>query len=80
MARWIPVVATLGLLCVMILPTPGILGVIIGASCVVVIGISVMLFVLDRIATRILNWRPRWRRYQTIKVRNVHSNSGMARK
>lgn len=81
MKNWVPLTALFGLICVMIIPSLGIWGLIIGSSCLLAIlawGIS---WVLDRTVTPVLA------RLQAFKARKakagrraVHSGSGMARK
>ncbi|MCJ2084452.1 hypothetical protein MKK88_00380 [Methylobacterium sp. E-005] len=82
MAKWIPGAAVFGLLCLMIIPAPGIWGVLIGAACVLAIVGSLFMLVLDRVATAILAWRARAK--QTSKpsrrTRVVHAGPGMIRK
>ena len=51
MAKWIPGAAVFGLLCLMIIPAPGIWGVLIGAACVLAIVGSLCMLLLDRVAT-----------------------------
>lgn len=80
MAKWIPGVATFGLLCLMIIPAPGIWGVLIGGICALAIIISAALWMLDLVATRILVWRDRVRSRPSARRRAVHAGSGMAKK
>ncbi|MDP4005546.1 hypothetical protein [Methylobacterium sp. NEAU K] len=80
MAKWIPGAAVFGLLCLMIIPAPGIWGVLIGAICVLAIVVSLSLFLLDRAATGILAWRARVRAKGRSRGRAVHAGSGMTRK
>ncbi|MDF2597524.1 MAG: hypothetical protein K0Q54_347 [Methylobacterium brachiatum] len=82
MARWIPGAAVFGLLCLMIIPAPGIWGVLIGAVCVLAIIGSLSLLLLDRVATGILAWRARRqsKRRSRVRGRVVHAGSGMSRK
>ena len=80
MAKWIPGVATFGLLCLMIIPAPGIWGVLIGGVCALAILVSAALWMLDQMASRILTWRDRRRSRQTGRRRAVHAGSGMAKK
>ncbi len=79
MAKWIPGAAVFGLMCLMIIPAPGIWGVLIGAVCVLAIVGSLCMLLLDRIATAILAWRARMRTHAW-PVRAVHAGSGMTRK
>lgn len=80
MAKWIPGAAVFGLLCLMIIPAPGIWGVLIGATCVLAIVVSLCMLVLDRMATRFLAWRERVRQARRNRARAVHAGSGMVRK
>lgn len=75
MAKWIPDAALLGLLCLMIIPAPGIWGVLIGGACVLAIAVSLFMLFIDWMATRILAWRKHARR-----SRAVDTHSGMTRK
>ncbi|MCJ2050519.1 hypothetical protein [Methylobacterium sp. J-070] len=78
MAKWIPGAAVFGLMCLMIIPAPGIWGVLIGAVCVLAIVGSLCMLLLDRIATTILAWRARQAGGR--RARAVHAGSGMTRK
>ncbi|WP_336489797.1 hypothetical protein [Methylobacterium nigriterrae] len=69
--------ASFGLLCLMIIPAPGIWGVLIGCTCALAIVISAALWLLDRMASGLLNWRERLRAKGR---RAVHAGSGIARK
>ncbi|MCJ2064636.1 hypothetical protein MKK63_18225 [Methylobacterium sp. J-088] len=82
MAKWIPGAAVFGLLCLMIIPAPGIWGVLIGATCVLAIIGSLFMLVLDRVATALLAWRARraTRLTQSRRTQVVHAGSGMTRK
>lgn len=88
MAKWIPGAAVFGLLCLMIIPAPGIWGVLIGAACVLAIVGSLFMLVLDRVATAILAWRARARgtgakragAKPSHRTRVVHAGPGMTRK
>ncbi|WP_305527244.1 hypothetical protein [Methylobacterium amylolyticum] len=82
MAMWISGLAVFGLLCLMILPAPGIWGVLIGGVCILTIAVSAVLFVLDRAATGALGWveRVRARRRRHGRRRAIHAGSGIARK
>ncbi len=82
MAKWIPGAAVFGLLCLMIIPAPGIWGVLIGATCVLAILGSLFMLVLDRVATALLAWRARraTRPTQARRTQVVHAGSGMSRK
>jgi hypothetical protein len=83
MAKWIPGAAVFGLLCLMIIPAPGIWGVLIGAACVLAIVGSLFMLVLDRVATALLAWRARVERARakpSRRTRVVHAGPGMTRK
>ncbi|MEL6064804.1 MULTISPECIES: hypothetical protein [unclassified Methylobacterium] len=82
MAKWIPGAAVFGLLCLMLIPAPGIWGVLIGGACVLAIVGSLFMLFLDRVATAILVWRARAKlpSKQPRRTRVVHAGSGMARK
>ena len=81
MKRWIPVTAVVGLVCLMIIPTPGILGICIGAVCLLAIIATIFVHLLDKASTRILTWheaRRKRRRWSHRRV--IHAQSGMVRK
>jgi O-antigen/teichoic acid export membrane protein len=80
MAKWVPGAAVFGLLCLLIIPAPGIWGVLIGALCVLAIVVSLSVLLLDRIATAILAWRARVRAKRPSRRRAVHAGSGISRK
>ena len=81
MARWIPVTAVFGLLCLMIIPTPGILGICIGAVCLMTIIATVVVHLLDKASARILVWHESYRKqWLKNRQRSIHAQSGMARK
>lgn len=81
MPKWVPAVATIGLICLMILPTPGVLGLIIGTVCALAIVASAVMWLLDRMAARILGWLAAMRQASARRVRrDVHPGSGIARK
>jgi hypothetical protein len=80
MAKWIPGAAVFGLLCLMIIPAPGIWGVLIGATCVLAIIGSLCMLLLDRTATAILAWRERMRERRLGRARAVHAGCGITRK
>lgn len=84
MATWIPGAAVFGLLCLMIIPAPGIWGVLIGGACVLAIVGSLCMLLLDRTATALLAWRGAWRARTRpahgSRSRVVHAGSGMTRK
>lgn len=74
MTKWIPVVASFGLICLMVLPTPGILGLVIGTSCALAILAWGALWLLDRAADRVILFGSRLR----VRRRAVHAGSGIA--
>lgn len=80
MSKWVPAVAVVGLVCLMVIPAPGVLGVVIGAGCVLAIALSAIMFLLDRLATRLiaLGQRIRSSLFSQDK-RAVHKHSGTAR-
>ncbi|MCJ2073304.1 hypothetical protein MKK75_31720 [Methylobacterium sp. J-030] len=82
MAKWIPGAAVFGLLCLMIIPAPGIWGVLIGAACVLAIVGSLFMLFLDRTASALLAWRERARQpsRQPRRGRVVHAGPGLTRK
>lgn len=84
MAKWIPGAAVFGLLCLMIIPAPGIWGVLIGAACVLAIVGSLFMLFLDRVATALLMWRAGQRQRQGQgkgrRARVVHAGPGLTRK
>ena len=82
MPKRVPAVATIGLICLMILPTPGVLGLIIGTVCALAIVASAVMWLLDRMATRILGWLAaiRGASAQRRPRRDVHAGSGLAKK
>lgn len=80
MAKWIPGAAVFGLLCLMIIPAPGIWGVLIGAACVLAIVGSLCMLALDRVASAILAWRERVRARRLGRARAVRAGFGVIRK
>jgi hypothetical protein len=80
MAKWIPGAAVFGLLCLMIIPAPGIWGVLIGAACVLAIVGSLCMLALDRVASVILAWRERVRARRLGRARAVRAGFGVIRK
>lgn len=76
MTKWIPIVASFGLICLMVLPTPGILGLMIGTSCALAILAWGALWLLDRAADRLILFGTRLRRRRPA----VHAGSGIAMK
>ena len=81
MEKWIPVTATFGLICLMVLPAPGIWGVLIGGICVLAIVVSAFVWCLDRMSSRVADWYGRVReRRLANRRRAVHASSGIVRK
>lgn len=81
MAKWVPMTALFGLVCLMILPTPGVVGIVIGSVCALAIVISAIVMLLDRLADRVTVTVGRFKERRTLRrSRAVHSVSGMARK
>ena len=80
MAKWIPGAAVFGLLCLMIIPAPGIWGLLIGAVCVLAIIASLCMLMLDRMATALLAWRARGHQAPARRSRVVQAGSKMTRK
>ncbi|MCJ2034764.1 hypothetical protein [Methylobacterium sp. J-068] len=77
-AKTIPLLATIGLISLMVFPAPGLCGLLIGVACSLAIILSALLWLLDRIVTRLaLLWdRKAGRRVR----RQVHAGSGMTRR
>lgn len=76
MARWIPIMASIGLVSLMVIPAPGIWGLLIGVACSLAILVSTLLWLLDQFATRMAQ---AWER-QARRRRKMHAGSGMIRK
>lgn len=81
MAKWIPLTALFGLVCLMVIPTPGIIGILIGSACAFAIIVSAIIMMIDRLAGRLARRleRRKLRRAPKPKL-GVHANSGIARK
>lgn len=78
MARWIPVLASVGLVSLMVMPAPGPWGLVIGASCCVAISLAAFLRLVDRVATHLAI---RWAQRVRLRTRRrVHAGSGMLRR
>ncbi|WP_147045914.1 hypothetical protein [Methylobacterium gnaphalii] len=81
MSKWVPAVASIGLICIMVLPTPGVLGITIGTCCLlaIIISASLILFerVLDTVAKPVAD---AFRRVVKGKKRSVHAASLVTRK
>lgn len=80
MPNWVPLVAMFGLACLMIIPAPGIEGLVIGCICVLIIVVSAVLLLLDRLASRVLVLASRMKLRGGRPSRAVHAGSGIARK
>ena len=81
MGPWIPATAVLGLLCLMIIPTPGVLGICIGAVCLLAIAAAAVMHLLDKTSAYFLLWHNNFRKQRIRnRRRNIHAQSGMARK
>lgn len=79
MAKCIPGIATFGLLCMILLPAPGIWGLLIGGSCALAIIVVGLMWLLDRIAARVAALLDR-RRGSARRRRGIHAGSGIAMK
>ncbi len=84
MGKWVPGVALIGLVCVMIIPAPGLTGILIGALCVLAIALSAAMMLFERAVDRFLepvaqSYR-RWRTAKKSRRRALHAGSGMVRK
>ena len=81
MGRWISMTAVFGLVCLMIIPTPGISGICIGAVCLLAIIATAVMHLLDRASTYLLLWHDSYKQQRIgNRRRNLHAQSGMARK
>lgn len=83
MKTWVAGVALVGLICVMSIPAPGLLGIAIGAFCVLAIAISAAMLLFERLVTRFVDpMLEGFRRQRDAKRRRraLHAGSGMARK
>lgn len=80
MAKTIPLLATFGLICLMILPAPGILGLMIGLGCAITIVICAAIWLFDRVATRLAFFLEQSSERLFRRRRAVHAGSGMMRK
>ncbi|MCE4223093.1 hypothetical protein HCU64_04965 [Methylobacterium sp. C25] len=54
MSKWVPAVALIGLVCIMVLPTPGVLGIVIGTCCLLAIIVSAVALFFERILSRVI--------------------------
>ena len=82
MPYWVPLTALFGLCCLMIIPAPGWEGVAIGGLCVLVIVVSGLMMLLDRLASRILAVMDRAKKQRMARRARqaVHASSGIAKK
>ncbi|KQP38444.1 hypothetical protein ASF49_05455 [Methylobacterium sp. Leaf104] len=80
MAKAIPLLATFGLICLMVLPAPGILGLLIGLGCAIVIVLCAAIWLFDRAATRLAFLLERSGARLFTRRQAVHAGSGMMRK
>ena len=81
MPKWVPAVATIGLICLMILPTPGVLGLIIGTVCARAQGAGAGVGRRHPLAARLRRGLAALRQASARRVRrDVHPGSGIARK
>lgn len=76
--RWIPLLASVGLVSLMVMPAPGPWGLVIGVGCSLTIILFACLWYLDRSANYLaLRWAQRTTRPGR---RSLHAGSGMIRK
>lgn len=80
MPSWVPLVAMFGLGCLMIIPAPGVEGLVIGTICVIIIVVSAVLLLLDQLASRVLILASRMKLRSGRPSRAVHGGSGIAKK
>lgn len=81
MAKWVPLTALFGLVCLMMIPTPGVTGILIGSVCAFAIIVSAAVMMIDRLAGRFALWLQRRKlRRASKRKRGVHAHSGIARK
>ncbi|GLS46604.1 hypothetical protein [Methylobacterium brachythecii] len=81
MSKWVPAVALIGLVCIMVLPTPGVLGIAIGTCCLLAIIVSAVTLFFERIFSSVTKpVTDALRRMAKPKKRYVHGGSGMGRK
>ena len=81
MAKWIPGVATFGLICLMVLPAPGIWGLLIGGICVVAIIGSALVWAVDEMLSRVLaRYSSRRNNRTSLSGRAIHAGSGIAKR
>lgn len=81
MKNWIPISSLFGLACVMMMPTLGLLGLVIGAGCLLAIFAWGVSYLLDRTITPVAAWFEAYRaRRASKRLRAVHAGSGLKRK
>lgn len=81
MAKWVPLTALFGLVCLMVIPTPGIVGILIGSVCALAIIVSAIVLAVDRLAGRLAIMISRRKQSRAPKRRHaVHAHSGMTKK
>ncbi|WP_245259381.1 hypothetical protein [Methylobacterium sp. 77] len=64
----------------MVIPTPGVIGILIGSVCALAIVASAIFIAVDRLAGRLAMVFARGRTQRRAPKRAVHANSGMSRK
>ncbi|MCC0807156.1 hypothetical protein FPV16_13100 [Methylobacterium sp. W2] len=81
MAKWVPLTALFGLVSLMVIPTPGVVGILIGSVCTLAIIVSAVVMAIDRLAGRLaLRLARRKQRRVFRRPRGHHAHSGIARK
>lgn len=80
MTKAVPLLATFGLVSLVVLPAPGIWGLVIGLTCTITILICGVLWLFDRAATHLACLIERNRNRFLRRRRAVHAGSGMMRK
>lgn len=81
MKNWIPISSVFGLACVMMIPTLGPLGLMIGAGCLIAILAWGVSYVLHKTVTPIAaRLDASWVRRASKRMRAVHVGSGLKRK
>jgi hypothetical protein len=69
--------ASIGLVSLMVIPAPGIWGLLIGVACSLAILVSAFIWLLDQVATRLAQ---AWDRRDRRRRRAMHAGSGIMRK
>ncbi len=81
MSKWAPSVALIGLVGVMVLPTPSVRGIAIGSCRVLAIALSAAMLHFERAVDRVAKpFADAFRRPTKPKSHDVNAGSGMARK